>query len=135
MVQVTTTRWSVFERRFAVVALGGQRTEANMRKLKISIIASLVVVGSIIGAGSAAAAAPNPPNCMGKDMGYWAREGSIAGVTGVTSFESGVGWGEFVAHNAQSEEPFGEQNWGHAMTAHLAGDFYGLPGVTCQPPD
>lgn len=103
-----------------------------MRNLKISIIVSLVALLSIVAAGSVSAAAPNPPNCMGKDMGLWAREGSIAGVTGLEDFDSGVGWGRFVARNAQSESPFGAENWGHAMTAHLAGDFFGVLGVTCQ---
>lgn len=105
-----------------------------MRLLKISIVVSLVALLSIVVAGTVSAAAPNPPNCMGKDMGFWAREGSIAGVTGPATFESGAGWGQFVAQNAPSESPFGEKNWGHAMTAHLAGDFFGVPGVTCQPP-
>jgi len=106
--------------------------EANMRKLKISIAASLIALFSIVAAGTASAAAPNPPNCMGKDMGLWAREGSIAGVTGVADFASGAGWGGFVAQQAQLPSPFGQDNWGHAMTAHLAGDFYGVLGVTCQ---
>lgn len=105
-----------------------------MRKLKTSIAVSLVALLSVAAVGTVSAAAPNPPNCMGKDMGFWAREGSIAGVTGPATFESGVGWGRFVAQNAQSESPFGSENWGHAMTAHLAGDFYGVPGVSCQPP-
>lgn len=105
-----------------------------MRKLKILTVGGLFVVVSLLSAGAASAAAPNPPNCMGKDMGFWAREGSIAGVTGPATFESGSGWGEFVKLNAQSEQPFGQENWGRAMTAHLAGDFYGVIGVTCQPP-
>lgn len=97
-------------------------------------IFALIALLSIVGAGTAAAAAPNPPNCMGKDMGFWAREGSIAGVTGDATFDSGSGWGRFVAQTAQSEDPFGEDNWGQAMVAHLAGLFWGVPGVTCQPP-
>lgn len=105
-----------------------------MRKLKVLSIGSLIAVFSIVAAGAASAAPPNPPNCMGKDMGFWAREGSIAGETGPATFESGSGWGHFVAQNAQSEDPFGQDNWGQAMTAHLAGDFYGVTGVTCQPP-
>lgn len=97
-------------------------------------IFALIALLSIVGAGTAAAAAPNPPNCMGKDMGFWAREGSIAGETGAATFTSGSGWGRFVAYQAQLPSPFGQDNWGHAMTAHLAGLFYGVPGVTCQPP-
>ena len=103
-----------------------------MRKLKISIAASLIALLSIVTAGTASAAAPNPPNCMGKDMGLWAREGSIAGVTSPYSFTSGSGWGRFVAQQAQLASPFGQDNWGHAMTAHLAGDFFGVLGVTCK---
>jgi hypothetical protein len=107
---------------------------ARRLSLRISIVVSLIALLSIVGAGSASAAAPNPPNCMGKDMGFWAREGSTAGVTGPFTFESGRGWGQFVADQAREDSPFGQDNWGQGMKAHLAGSFYGVPGVTCQPP-
>jgi hypothetical protein len=58
---------------------------------------------------------------MGKDMGAWARA-------------DGSGWGRFVAEQAQSASPFGATNWGQAMVAHLAGDYYGEDGITCQSP-
>jgi len=105
---------------------------ARRLSLRISIVVSLIALLSIVGAGTASAAAPNPPNCMAVDMSTWAREGSTAGVTGPYTFTSGAGWGRFVAQQAQLPSPFGQDNWGHAMTAHLAGDFYGVPGVTCQ---
>ena len=95
---------------------------------RISIVVSLMALLSGVGAGTASAAAPNPPNCMGKDMGLWAREGSVAGVTGFVNFTSGSGWGRFVAQNARTGA------WGPAMVAHLAGDFWPEPGNTCQPP-
>jgi len=101
-----------------------------MRKLKFSIAVSLIAVLSIVAAGTASAAPPNPPNCMGKDMGLWAREGSIEGVTGVADFESGAGWGGYVAENARGSAG----DWGQAMVDHLAGDFWGAPGIICQPP-
>ena len=102
-----------------------------MRKLKFSIAVSLIALLSIGAAGTAAAAPPNPPNCMGKDMGLWAREGSsIEDGTGFADFESGAGWGRFVAQNAQGSAGA----WGQSMVDHLAGDFSELPGITCQPP-
>jgi len=104
-----------------------------MRKLKILTVGSLIAVFSILGAGAVSAAAPNPPNCMGKDMGLWAREGSTP-TTGPGQFESGSGWGQFTAENAQQDDPFGQETWGHAMTAHLAGAFSEFPGVTCELP-
>lgn len=101
-----------------------------MRKLRIAIAASLIALLSIVGAGTASAAAPNPPNCMAKDMSLWAREGSS-----FFGFTSGAGWGGFLALNAQAQGSlFGQETFGAAMVAHLAGDFYGFPGVTCQPP-
>lgn len=105
-----------------------------MRKPKIAIVVSLIALLSIACAGTVSAAAPNPPNCMGKDMGLWAREGSEEGVTGSATFESGRGWGQFVASQAREDSPFGEANWGQAMTAHLAGVYSDVPGVSCQPP-
>jgi hypothetical protein len=99
-----------------------------MRKVKISIAVSLITLVSIAAAGPVAAAAPNPPSCMGVDMGTWAREGSTAGVTGPATFDSGSGWGGHVAQNAR----FSAGAWGQAMVDHLAGDFYGVPGITCQ---
>jgi len=107
---------------------------ARRLSLRISIVVSLIALLSIVGAGTAAAAAPNPPNCMAVDMSTWARDGSTAGVTGPDTFTSGSGWGRFVAYQAQLPSPFGQDNWGHGMTAHLAGLFYGVPGITCQPP-
>ena len=102
-----------------------------MRKIKFWTLASLVTVLSLVGAGAASAAAPKPPNCMGKDMGLWAREGSsIEAGTGFADFEAGAGWGGFVAQNAQGSAGA----WGQSMVDHLAGDFHFLPGVTCQPP-
>lgn len=102
-----------------------------MRKLKFSIVVSLIALLSIMAAGTASAAAPNPPNCMGKDMGLWAREGSsIEDGTGLADFESGAGWGGHVAQNARGSAGA----WGQAMVAHLAGDFWGAPGILCQPP-
>ena len=101
----------------------------------VAMVAALTLVAGIatltlsLSTGTASAAAPNPPNCMAKDMSLWAREGS-----GFFDFTSGAGWGGFVAQNAQAPSPFGQDNFGHAMTAHLAGDFFGLPGITCQPP-
>jgi len=103
---------------------------ARRLSLRISIVVSLIALLSIVGAGTAAAAAPNPPNCMGKDMGLWAREGSTAGVTGPATFDSGSGWGGHVAQNARGSA----SDWGQAMVDHLAGDFSGVPGITCQPP-
>lgn len=101
-----------------------------MRKLKFSIAVSMIALLSILAAGTAAAAPPNPPNCMGKDMGLWAREGSsTAAGTGFADFGSGAGWGGFVADNARGSAGL----WGQSMVDHLAGDFHG-PGVTCQPP-
>jgi hypothetical protein len=107
---------------------------ARRLSLKISIVVSLIALLSIMGVGTALAAAPNPPNCMAVDMSTWAREGSIAGVTGDATFTSGSGWGRYVASQAQLPSPFGQDNWGQAMVAHLAGLFWGVPGVTCQPP-
>jgi hypothetical protein len=107
---------------------------ARRLSLRISIVVSLIALLSIVGAGTAAAAAPNPPNCMAVDMSTWARDGSTAGVTGPYTFTSGSGWGRFVASQAPLPSPFGQDNWGQAMVAHLAGLFYGAPGVTCQPP-
>ena len=95
----------------------------------LTLVAGFAALTLSLSTGTASAAAPNPPNCMGKDMGLWAREGNS-----VFGFESGSGWGGFVAQNAQAPSPFGQDNFGHAMTAHLAGDFFGLPGITCQPP-
>jgi len=99
---------------------------------RLLLAAVLVVTALSLSATAVLAAAPNPPNCMGKDMGFWAREGSIAGQTGDDSFPSGSGWGRFVAGQAQLPSPFGEANWGQAMVAHLAGDFFGGFGITCQ---
>jgi len=62
---------------------------------------------------------PDYANCMGKDMGGWARE-------------LGSGWGHLVADEAQGEA-FGAENWGQAMVIHLAGGYYGEEGITCQP--
>ena len=90
-----------------------------MRKVKIWTVASLITVLSLVGAGTASAAPPNPPNCMGKDMGAMAREG-------------GSEWGQFVATNARSDSPFGAENWGQAMVIHLAGGYQDEPGVTCR---
>lgn len=102
-----------------------------MRKLKFSIAVSLIALLSIVAVGTAAAAPPIPPNCMGKDMGLWAREGSsIEDGTGFADFESGAGWGGHVAQNARGSAGV----WGQSMVDHLAGDFYGVPGVICQPP-
>ena len=96
----------------------------------LTLVAGFAALTLSLSTGTASAAAPNPPNCMGKDMGLWAREGS-----GFFGFESGSGWGGFVAQNAQDPGSiFGADNLGQAMTAHLAGDFFGLPGITCQPP-
>ena len=111
--------------------IGGseERPMARRVSLRISIVVSLVAVLSILGAGIASAAAPNPPNCMGKDMGLWAREGSsIADGTGYADFTSGSGWGRFVAQSAQTEA------WGPSMVAHLAGVYGVGSGMTCQPP-
>ena len=106
-----------------------------MRLIIVAAVAVLALAVAGLGFGTASAAPPNPPNCMAEDMSLWAREGSIAGVTGVADFESGAGWGGFVAQNAQEPASlFGQDNFGDAMTAHLRGDFFGLPGVTCQPP-
>lgn len=108
---------------------------ARRFSLRISIVVSLIALLSIVGAGTAAAAAPNPPNCMGKDMGFWAREGSIAGETGDATFTSGAGWGGYVAQNAQAQGSlFGYDTWGHAMKAHLDGAFFGGLGITCKLP-
>lgn len=107
---------------------------ARRLSVRISIVVSLIALLSIVGAGTAAAAAPNPPNCMAVDMSTWARDGSTAGVTGDYTFTSGSGWGRFVASQAQLPSPFGQDNWGQAMVAHLAGAFSGGLGITCQPP-
>lgn len=102
---------------------------ARRLSLRISVVVSLIALLSIVGAGTASAAAPNPPNCMGKDMGLWAREGSsIADGTGYADFTSGSGWGRFVAQSARTEA------WGPAMVAHLAGEFGVGLGMTCQSP-
>lgn len=80
-----------------------------MRKLKISIAMSLIALLSILGAGSVGARErANPHSCMGQDMGGFARE-------------DGQAWGQTVADTAQEEEPFGSENWGQAMVAHLEG--------------
>ncbi len=111
----------------------------NLRTRLFAAVFALVLVAGIatltlsLSTGTASAEPANPPNCMGTDMGTWAREGSIAGVTGPATFASGSGWGGFVAGLAQSSSPLGADNLGQAMVAHLAGDFYGVPGVTCQP--
>src|SRR3972149_2254812 len=102
----------------------------------VAMVAALTLVAGIatltlsLSTGTASAAAPNPPNYMGKDMGLWAREGNS-----VFGFESGSGWGGFVAQNAQDPGSiFGADNLGQAMTAHLAGGFFGVPDVTWQHP-
>ncbi len=107
---------------------------ARRFSLRISIVVSLIALLSIVGTGTASAAAPNPPNCMAVDMSTWAREGSIAGETGDSTFTSGSGWGRFVASQAQLPSPFDQDNWGQAMVAHLAGLFAGGYGITCQLP-
>lgn len=102
---------------------------ARRLSVRISIVVSLIALLSIVGAGTASAAAPNPPNCMAVDMSTWAREGST-----FFGFTSGAGWGGFIAQNAQDPTSiFGQDTLGHAMVVHLAGGFYGAPGVTCQP--
>lgn len=93
------------------------------------IVAVLFATLMSASAGTASAAPPNPPNCMAVDMGTWAREGSTA-----FDFSSGAGWGRYLSTQAKSDSPFGADNLGAAMVAHLAGDFFGVPGVTCEPP-
>ena len=94
----------------------------------LTLVAGFAALTLSLSTGTASAEAPNPPNCMAKDMSLWAREGS-----GFFDFTSGAGWGGFVAQNAQDPGSiFGAENLGQAMTAHLAGDFFGVPGVTCQ---
>ena len=93
--------------------------------MKRLLLAAVLVVTALSLSATAVLAAPaNPPNCMGKDMGAWARE-------------SGSGWGSLVAGEARSGAPFGgyfgETNWGQAMVLHLGGAYYGEDGVTCQP--
>lgn len=93
----------------------------TMHSIKRLLLAAVLVVTALSLSATAVLAAPaNPPNCMGKDMGAWARA-------------DGSGWGRFVAEQAQSASPFGATNWGQAMVAHLAGDYYDPPnGITCQ---
>lgn len=100
-----------------------------MRKVKVSVAMAALSLLSIVGAGTASAAPPNQPNCMGKDMGLWAREGST-----FFGFTSGAGWGAFIAQNAQDPTSiFGADTLGQAMVIHMAGGYFGVPGVTCQP--
>ena len=90
------------------------------RSRGIGLVLGVVLVLSA-GAGSVLARdnVPEYANCMGKDMGGWARE-------------LGSGWGHLVADEARGEA-FGERNWGQAMVVHLGGGFYGEEGITCQP--
>ena len=98
-----------------------------MRSIMVAAVAALALAGAGLGFGTAASADPaDPPNCMGKDMGRWAREGNPE-----FGFTSGSGWGHFAAQNAQAEDPFGQENMGQAMVAHLAGEFSALDSVTC----
>lgn len=91
---------------------------------RLLLAAVLVVTALSLSATAVLAAAPNPPNCMGKDMGAWARQ-------------MGSGWGRLtVAVEARAPNPFGDPavtNWGQAMVAHLAGAYYDPSnGITCQ---
>ncbi|MEO5705062.1 MAG: hypothetical protein ABIZ52_03420 [Candidatus Limnocylindrales bacterium] len=74
-----------------------------------------VGVGSVLARDNV----PDYANCMGKDMGAWARE-------------LRSDWGHLVADEARGEA-FGERNWGQAMVVHLRGGYFGEPGITCQP--
>jgi hypothetical protein len=95
----------------------------------LALVAGFAGLSLSLSTGTASAEARPIPNCMGKDMGTWARDGSIAGVTGPATFESGSGWGGFVSQMAQNPNT----NWGQLMVVHLAGGFYGSPGITCAP--
>lgn len=95
--------------------------------MKRLLLAAVLVVTALSLSATAVLAAPaNSANCMGKDMGAWARD-------------YGSGWGGLVSGEARSPAPFGgffgETNWGQAMVLHLAGAYYtdGQDGITCQP--
>lgn len=94
----------------------------------LTLAAGTAILYVSLTTGIASADSPNPPNCMAVDMGTWAREGSA-----FFDFERGSGWGQFVAGNAQDPGLFGTDNLGQAMVNHLDGDYFGVPGVSCQP--
>ena len=96
----------------------------------LALVAGFVGPAFALSTGTASAAARDIPNCMGKDMGCWARDGSSTALgTGWVDFDSGSGWGHHVARSAQDPAT----NWGQEMVKHLAGDFYGYPGISCAP--
>ena len=85
----------------------------------LTLVAGFAALTLSLSTGTASAAAPNPPNCMGKDMGGMARA-------------MGSDWGAFVAQHAQDPTLL-NMNWGEAMVFHLAGGF-GAP-FSCLPPE